>query len=109
MERFRVGIGFVGTVRKGKNANSTMTPRQRPRKEHLQQQIQKKTSPNRNPLPNPSPSAPAVGDSFVLEESDDEGSAASVRTNVNNKRKTSFDDDVDDIVLNEAVYSVRDI
>lgn len=44
-----------------------------------------------------------------MDESDDEGIAASVKMNINNGKRASVDDDVGDITFNEAVYSVRDI
>ena len=63
-----------------------------------------KPKPTPKPKPKGKPGAPAVGDSFVLEESDDEGS---VKMNTSKKKKVSIDDDIGDIILNEAVYFIR--
>ena len=71
-----------------------------------------KPKPKPTPKPKPpktKPGAPAVGDSFFLEESDDEGIAASVKMNVVKERKISFNEDIGEIILNEAVYSTRNV
>ena len=44
-----------------------------------------------------------------MEESDDEGIAASVKMNVVKERKISFNEDIGEIILNEAVYSTRNV
>ena len=67
-----------------------------------------KPKPTPKPKPKGKPSAPAVRDLSFLEESD-EGIAASVKMNTVKEKKVSFNDDVGDIILNEAVYSTRDI
>ena len=68
-----------------------------------------KPKPKTKPKRKGKPSAPAVGDSFFLEESDDEGIAASVKMNHVKKRNISFMEDIGEIILNEAVYSIRDV
>ena len=42
-----------------------------------------------------------------MEESDDEGTSASVKVKDMKNRKTTFDDDISEIIFNEAVYSTR--
>ena len=68
-----------------------------------------KPKPTPKPKPKGKPSALVVGHLSFLEESDDEGIAASVKMNTVKEKKVSFNDDVDDIIFNKAVYSIRDI
>ena len=68
-----------------------------------------KPKPTPRPKPKGKPSAPAVGDSFFLEESDDEGLAASVKMSITKSKKISFNEDIGEIILNEAAYSIRDV
>ena len=44
-----------------------------------------------------------------MEESDDEGLAASVKMSITKSKKISFNEDIGEIILNEAVYSIRDV
>ena len=61
------------------------------------------------PKPKARPGVPAAGDLSFLEESDDEGIAASVKVKNMKSRKVSFDDDIGEIIFNEAVYSTRNV
>ena len=45
-----------------------------------------------------------MGDSFILEEPDDEGIAISMRTNTNKKKKVSFSIN---IIFNKIIYSTQ--
>ena len=89
--RLLVGIGSDGTVPRERSANSIMTQRQRPRKVHPQQPMLVETilkqRQRRSRKPKPRPGTPAAGDSFFLEEPDDEGISASVKVSDVKTRK----------------------
>ena len=86
-----------------------MIRRRRPRKglEELMRTSQGKRKPK--PKPKAKPGAPVVGDSSFLKESDGEGVAASVKVKNVKNRKVSSDDDIGEIIFNEAVYSTRNV
>ena len=102
-----------GNCPKGKECKFHHDPKAAPKKgtsaaaDHEEDKA--KPKPTLKPKPKGKPSAPAVGDSFFLEESDDEGIAASVKMNISKGKEISFDEDACEIILNEAAYSIRNV
>ena len=113
-EKSHVGIASEEIVQREKNANSTMTekaPKKNPSAAANSGEDKAKPKPTPKPKPKTKPGAPAVGDLSFLEESDDEGIAASVKVKGMKDRRTRFDDDIGEIIFNEAeaVYSTRKV
>ena len=75
-----------GNCPKGKECKFYHDPKAAPKKGTFAAADSGEDKPKPKPKPKGKPRAPAVGDSLILEESDDEGIAASVKINLNKRR-----------------------
>ena len=97
-----------GNYCKGKDCKFQHDPKVMPKKGASATINSGEHKPKSKPLPKPKPKgkpgAPAMGDSFILEEPDDEGIAISMRTNTNKKKKVSFSIN---IIFHKIIYSTH--